>query len=622
MDTRTLKQRIIFRRIIQILVVVAIFLMAITDINHENDIFWQLKMGEDIIRYHFFPTLDIYSSTAKGAIWTLHEWIPSVLFYLVNLHFGSAGLIISKAILVAITFSLFLLLFNKLKINLYVSLVIFVLAALVNSRGVWVVFPSIFEYLFLVITLYALEIYKKENAAKISIFLSVFSLLWANSHASFFLLPITIGAFVVGKLISNFLSKKYKWYKPLESNHLTWNELKFLIYPFIISLFTPFMTPSGYWTWLYPFRISLGKFTSYVSEYQHFWQVWTWNWADFVDGFSFILMILVWIIFWLAKKHLHLYDLFLGVIFTGLALSAARHLAIFALVALFLIARYTKVWMGEYRGIIARSLLKDILVIVLIVCATFFYKTRVVNFGFALSEDGYPKTAAELINGSGISGNMFNHYNYGGYLIWKMPKYPVFIDGRLEMYLNGVGEDYETIISGGPGYQLLIDKYKINFFLVYLTDPIVMDLVNDPNWKYVYHDSQYVVFVKDAPQNQSFLSKYWSKNNNNAFDAAYTIARNQFLAEYYNSLGIDSLKSGKLMDATNAFQMAVGFEPNYLIGHINLARAYIEIGTYTEAEKEYKEILTIDPTNSQAKTNLNQIENILKSGATYRAQIW
>lgn len=609
LDTKILRQRILFRRIIQVLIIIGIFLMTQTSMNHENDIFWQLRMGEEIVKNHHFPIRDTYNLPAYGDVWTLEEWLPASLFYIIYSHFGPVVLIVFKGIVVASTFTLFLMLFNRMKVNLYLSLLILILAALVNTRGVWVVFPSIFEYLFIVTTLVLLEGYRRSRKIYIPVFLILLSFIWAQSHASFFLLTGIVGAYLLGDMLVEMIKSKREWYTPI-GDRFSKKERISLGIVMIFSLIAPFATPNGYWTFLYPFRISLSSFSTYVSEYQKFWNVWDWNFANFVNGFTFILIVMVATVFLLARKRLHISDLILGLFFTGLALVAVRHVAIFALVALFLICRYLTLWFGEYRGIFKRSLLKDTVVMLLIIASVIYYKTHLVGFGYELSEQGYPKQAAELITSNNLLGNMFNHYNYGGYLIWKMPQYKVFIDGRLEMYLGQAGKDYLTILFTQPGFKKLLTKYHINFFLVYLTDQVVEYLMSDPAWKFIYGDNQYVVFVKNDPKNQVFLEKYYSPDKEKLFFSLYKEAIGKQRAEQFNIKGLQSAAKGDFLAAADAFQRALVYDPDFQDARMNLARAYIEARLYTAAEREYQKIIAVDPHNEQARKNLTRLSQL------------
>jgi hypothetical protein len=47
----------------------------------------------------------------------------------------------------------------------------------------------------------------------------------------------------------------------------------------------------------------------------------------------------------------------------------------------------------------------------------------------------FPLRAAVFLEADPPAGPIFNHYDWGGYLIWKLyPRTPVFIDGRADLY--------------------------------------------------------------------------------------------------------------------------------------------------------------------------------------------
>lgn len=590
--------------------------MAINTINHENDIFWQIRMGGEIWTKHYFPIIDHFSFTAEGQVWTLEEWLTSVVFYLLFHYTGAIGLIIFKAVAISLTFFVFMLLFNRMKVNLYLSFFLLVMSALVNTRGIWMIFPSIIEYLFLITTFYLIEEFRVKKRKYIPYILIFLSIIWVQAHGSFFLLTAITGAYWVGDIIAGIIKKRFKNYEPF-GGFLECGQRRQLFGVMIVSLITPFASPNGFWTFIYPFRIAFGKFTSYVSEYQKFFNVWNWNWSDYIQSFVFILMVLLFFSFLISLKKLHPGDFIIGAFFTFLTMSAVRHEAIFALVALYVTCRYLATWFGEYRGILKRTYLKDILIIILIVFSVIYYKTYIIPFGFGFSEDGYPKYEAELINGSGLVGNMFNHYNYGGYLIWKMPKYKVFVDGRLEMYEGQVGQDYQTIDEAKPGYKELMDKYKINFAIIYITDGITEKLVGDPDWKYIYNDDQFVLFVKNEPENKEFLAKNYYPEREKTFTEVYKKRITLYKAQIYNNNGLNALKKHNVLVAMNFFQTARVLDPTNLEIRFNLANTYTQFTLYTQAELEYKEILEINPGNTAAEQGLKYIYSLRHESPIY-----
>ena len=98
---------------------------------------------------------------------------------------------------------------------------------------------------------------------------------------------------------------------------------------------------------------------------------------------------------------------------------------------------------------------------------------------------------------------MFNHYDWGGFLIWQLPEYKTFIDGRMAAWRDADGvfsEKYGEIKTAPKENANLIDelirKYNITFALEKPGTDTVNFLVNDRAWKIVYQDNVSVIIVR------------------------------------------------------------------------------------------------------------------------------
>jgi len=50
----------------------------------DPDVWWHIKVGQDILRTHLFPTIDSYSFTAAGTPWIAYEWLGEIVLALVH----------------------------------------------------------------------------------------------------------------------------------------------------------------------------------------------------------------------------------------------------------------------------------------------------------------------------------------------------------------------------------------------------------------------------------------------------------------------------------------------------------------------------------------------------------
>ncbi len=98
------------------------------------------------------------------------------------------------------------------------------------------------------------------------------------------------------------------------------------------------------------------------------------------------------------------------------------------------------------------------------------------NVYFALEEErwtkkaGFPYYQVRKIKKERPKGNIFNEYNWGGYLIWKLPEYKTFIDGRMPSWRDENGysafEEYLEAKSDPGKLDELQKKYGIEILML------------------------------------------------------------------------------------------------------------------------------------------------------------
>jgi hypothetical protein len=91
---------------------------------------------------------------------------------------------------------------------------------------------------------------------------------------------------------------------------------------------------------------------------------------------------------------------------------------------------------------------------------------------------------------------MYNAFDWGGFLIWYMPDYPVAIDGRTDLYGDEIGRRFFDTGSGDDSY--LTDPYLNESGVVLLQRemPLAALLQGDQRFQKIYEDRLAVVFVR------------------------------------------------------------------------------------------------------------------------------
>lgn len=114
-------------------------------------------------------------------------------------------------------------------------------------------------------------------------------------------------------------------------------------------------------------------------------------------------------------------------------------------------------------------------------------------------QEGLPAKAVEFIQQNQPAGPLFNSYNWGGYLIYKLwPAYPVYIDGRTDLYDDAFIRRYLNAAVGGEGWQQTLDEDGINLVFIESESTLAKFLKGNPTWSQLYRDDQAVIFGRKA----------------------------------------------------------------------------------------------------------------------------
>jgi hypothetical protein len=108
----------------------------------------------------------------------------------------------------------------------------------------------------------------------------------------------------------------------------------------------------------------------------------------------------------------------------------------------------------------------------------------------------FPAAAVEHIQAAQPEGNLFNAYNYGGYCIWALPEYPVFVDGRADLHGDEIILAWYRTVKLNGDWQAVLDRWDVGVVLLEPNQPLVNELV-ESGWQLSYEDSLAVVLVKD-----------------------------------------------------------------------------------------------------------------------------
>lgn len=189
-----------------------------------------------------------------------------------------------------------------------------------------------------------------------------------------------------------------------------------------------------------------------------------------------------------------------------MALTSARHIAFFTTVALVPLSIHAAA-LGEARGWRLRPTTRvtpsrarfNVFLIVLVSFASLMYlivRLAPVNVDIALRAR-LPVDAVEALHEINPPQPMLNSWNFGGYLIYFAPDYPVFIDGRADLYRDFTWT-YIDILMAKPIWRDEFETWGIQSVLIEPGTPIADTLRAEAGWSVAYEDEIAVLFVRNG----------------------------------------------------------------------------------------------------------------------------
>jgi hypothetical protein len=470
-----------------IILFVLLFAMA-TRVATDTDMWWHLRTGQYISETGQAVTSDVFSYTFDGAPYKNHSTVAQVAMYWIWSLAGNFGMALLTSVL-AVGGMFFVYLAGKGTIYMQSFVLIFGAA---TAASFWAPRPQMFSFFFSTIFIYLLFDYKRNGRDRL-IWLIPLMWLWGNSHGGFAIGFIFLGAFIVGEFINNLFN--------IGDSRLSMKGVRKLVLVTLGALLVLILNPHGIGLLSVPFEtFGISELRRYIQEWQSpdFNQQFTW-------GFVILLSIVIGAV-WASRRKFDWTDWFLVCGTTFMALMAGRNLSVFA-VAVVPIATYHlddvlthNGWLTRHKEIeIPRRARLNVLLVVLVTIGALanilvVADSEVVYEG---QSRNLPVDAVAYLNDSELNGNMFNSYNWGGYLMFNAPPHKVYIDGRTDLYVDFLN-DYFTVAIGSEEWRDEFEQWDIQFAVIETGSGLAEELSLADDWRTDYQDDLASIFVREG----------------------------------------------------------------------------------------------------------------------------
>lgn len=499
-----------------ILVLYALLLAYKINLPAADDLPRHIMNGKMILHGHFDVLYkNFFSYTMPDQPFVNHHWLFGVIAYLVQAISGWGGLVIFKILVMVAAFALLFRAAVK-KSNFWLA-AFFSLPAMIILLNRGGLRPEIFSYLFIALYLRLFFQFEENPNSKKIFWLIPLQFLWVNIHIFFIAGLAMTGGFLLEKVI-------LEW-KNLRHSMIVRKLSMLLVALFAVCL----LNPNGLRGALYPLHIfqnygmSVSENNSVMYFLRHFALIDNTTIVVFIASMAALAFGLC---FAVRRRPVPVFLILGSVATAAVGMAISRMFSTFALFFLPTICLSLK---GPYDRMERRmqpspalskrlrKIFASILFGLILLVGFLGIGRRTFTEGyFGLGITPHALDAADFIKENGIRGPIFNDYDIGSYLIYNLyPGDKVFVDNRPEAYSEDFFKQiYLPIFSDENAWQASLDTFAFNSIILYRYDlgPGVDDFMYrrmaDPAWSLVYADDFAVIFVRNAPENESVIKAY------------------------------------------------------------------------------------------------------------------
>lgn len=513
----------------------------------DTDFPWHLKTGEYIYQHKEIPKTDPFLIFSKGEatekFFLSQYWLAQLIFYGIYNTTGLFGIVMLRNMLIA---GIFIVLWFSMKntpnilkiVILYFTATLFLIYS--GER------PQLFSFLFGISTIAILERYRKTVSIKSLIFLPVIMLFWANMHGGYIFGDMVIAIYCLSETVKYFFKKS--------TTSLAGDKLLLLLAAGFSSIIASYINPNIYQALVVAIEMSGNPGVRIIREYE---PALAETWGPLASKYIFIYWAIMGYSLVLLSLNLRRLDLtHAGLVFFTLymSLTAIRFGPFFVMTALFISAQYRfDIINFEKLSMLKRLKLPLTIASLLLVLfwggSLVYSMPRLTEFKKIMKVPYYPEGAVRFLSKNIEGGRIFNSYNTGSYLLWRLyPEFRTFsdtrgINGEESLAISGaerwdgdqysfdyafidvLPKDYGKIMMKSrkipviplqkEKWSSLLDKYNIEIIVHETTNmysaaiyPIVLRLVKDNRWKLVYSDGVVLIFVRDISRFKGLIAQY------------------------------------------------------------------------------------------------------------------
>jgi hypothetical protein len=450
----------------------------------DHDIWSHLRTGQWIIEHRWVPYTDPFSSYGTGKPWVAYSWLFEVLIYEVFRRFGLIGLLAYVYTAVLAIAAILYSLVRKYRLRMAYSVPL-IASGLFAMLPLYTPRPWLLTVLLFAIEFYILIRVRYDRTFSLLWCLPAVFALWANVHIQF-----VYGLFVLGLFtFESPLNRLLGWTGSNDDQGKSLPLHTMLILT-SASVAATFVNP-------YHFRIYL-VVLDYLRQPGLYNVIREYAAMDFRNAPNWIVLFLVLGAAFELGRRRHIQPLWVLLLLAGVVLSfrSGRDVWFVVIVAIGALSSSRSSTQVSASHTFSKT---ETLVIVIAVALFFLLSIRVghiseSNLQIAVAKT-YPVEAANVVEERGYPGPLYNQYNWGGYLIWRLPRLPVSIDGRTNVHDVARVTHSLTVWNGQPDWASDPELSAARLVIAQKNLALTQLLRLDSRFEIAYEDPVAVVFI-------------------------------------------------------------------------------------------------------------------------------
>lgn len=470
---------------------------------YDPDFFWHLKTGEWIWQHGILPTSDPFTHTAtepatpRQLYLLTSYWLCQILYYVPSITLGWWWIFILRVLLVI---SLVMAVAKRKGEDGVISICTMAICFMCLLEVYPLERPQVVSFVFLAVLVRLIDGETRNTRDAVSLMaitvVGLLMLFWSNIHGGVIIGQAFLAACLLRELVVLLLTRA-------TGN----NSNKTILFASVTGLLSSLLNPNL----LRGVEIVSGAMKQSSSHYyasgtEYMSSLAVLKTGDYTVILAWVVtaLFLVSLLFQIRKLHAAFVALALAIVYYSIV--QVRYIPFLLVIAIPVIVRF----FSELRAI---AVARAGFVLLAVGAVWYFAGNELSNFqnirrsGW-IDEAYYPVRAAEFVRNGDITGNMFNSYLWGGYLIWRLgPDRKVFVDGRgMDQNVFWDLAALETSASWGstekPLWKTMFEKYGITYAILpkrqesgapYLLSAAI---ARDPGWKVVFQSYNSMVLLQ------------------------------------------------------------------------------------------------------------------------------